>query len=77
VLLTDARYCDGLGPSYLDVAITYIPMAHNFSNDGNSTWRDIGFVERLWPSDKYEKACLHANDISSESRERQYTPRKL
>jgi putative transposase len=36
--------------------------------DGKGSWRDNVFIERLWPSVKYEEVYLHAYDTVADSR---------
>ncbi len=38
------------------------------SMDGQSAWRDIVFIERLWRSVKYEEVYIHLHDTVSDSR---------
>lgn len=38
------------------------------SIDGEGAWRDNVFVERIWPSIKYEEVYLHAYKTVSEAR---------
>ncbi len=40
------------------------------SMDDKNCWQDNVFVERLWKSQKYEEAYLHAYDTVSAARQR-------
>jgi len=38
--------------------------------DGKGCWRDNVFVERFWPSIKYEEVYLHAYETVADARSR-------
>ena len=58
------------GSQFTGAAFTGVLIKNGIaiSMDGKGAWRDNVFVERLWPSIKYEEVYLHAYDSVSEAR---------
>jgi putative transposase len=59
------------GAQFTSTAFTEVLKQHNIriSMDGKGRWIDNVFIERLWPSVKYEEVYLHAYENINQAKE--------